>query len=107
MSGIAEGQSHENRSIANPMYLRTGDPGMSGGGTYTGSNTQPTLEQYENIFGPAARDIKVDHQRHKRHDFVLRLRAGHCIHTSLMKHFSRVPQQLSHLFHRVQAHWIL
>tara|TARA_Y100000389_G_scaffold192889_1_gene220954 strand:- start:41431 stop:45861 length:4431 start_codon:yes stop_codon:yes gene_type:complete len=67
MSGIAEGQSHENRSIANPMYLRTGDPGMSGGGTYTGSNTQPTLEQYENIFGPAARDIKVDHQRHKRH----------------------------------------
>lgn len=67
MSGIAEGQSHENRSIANPMYLRTGDPGMSGGGTYTGSNTQPTLEQYENIFGPAARDIKVDQQRHKRH----------------------------------------
>lgn len=49
------------------MYLGTGDPGLSGGGTYTGSNTQPTLEQYENIFGPAARDIKLDQQRHKRH----------------------------------------
>lgn len=49
------------------MYLQTGDPGLSGGGTYTGSNTQPTLEQYENIFGPAARDIKLDQQRHKRH----------------------------------------
>ena len=48
------------------------------------------------------------HQRHRRHDFYLRLRAGHSIHTSLMKHFSRVPQQLSqHLFHRVQAHRIL
>ena len=66
-TGLAEGQSHENRSIANPMYLGTGDPGLSGGGTYTGSNTQPTLEQYENIFGPAARDIKLDQQRHKRH----------------------------------------
>jgi len=66
-TGIAEGQSQDNRSIANPMYLQTGDPGLSGGGTYTGSNTQPTLEQYENIFGPAARDIKLDQQRHKRH----------------------------------------
>ena len=66
-TGIAEGQSHENRSIANPMYLQTGNPGMSGGGTYTGSSTQPSLEQYENIFGPAARDIKLDQQRHKRH----------------------------------------
>ena len=49
----------------------------------------------------------IHHQRHKHHDFDLRLRAGHSIHTSLMKHFSRVPQQLSHLLHRVQAHGIV
>jgi hypothetical protein len=70
MSGLAEGQSHANREIGNAMYLQTGDPGMNGGNqisTYTGTNTQPTLEQYENIFGPAARDIKLDQQRHKRH----------------------------------------
>ena len=29
--------------------------------------TGPSLEQYENIFGPVARDIKQDSQRHKRH----------------------------------------
>ena len=65
MASTGEGQLQANRSIANPMYLGTGDPGLAGGGTYTGSNTQPTLEQYENIFGPAARDIKLDQQRGK------------------------------------------
>ena len=49
------------------MYLKTGDPGMSGGGTYTCTDTNDTLDQYANIFGPAGRDIKLDQQRHKRH----------------------------------------
>ena len=62
-----EGGPLETRAMANPMYLHTGDPGLGGGGTYSGTNTQPTLQQYENIFGPAARDIKLDQQRHKRH----------------------------------------
>ena len=48
-----------------------GDPGMIGGGTYTmpaGDNRKdPTIQDYENIFGPAARDIKTDLQRNKRH----------------------------------------
>ena len=48
-----------------------GDPGMVGGGTYTmpgGDNRKdPTIQDYENIFGPAARDIKMDMQRNKRH----------------------------------------
>ena len=67
MAALGEGTTHANREMADSMYLKTGDPGMGGGGTYTGYNTQPTLEQYENIFGPAARDIKLDQQRHKRH----------------------------------------
>ena len=37
------------------------------GGTYTGTSTQPTMEQWENIFGPAGRDIKTDQQGNKRH----------------------------------------
>lgn len=44
---------------------------MVGGGTYTnpgGDNRKdPTIQDYENIFGPAARDIKLDLQRNKRH----------------------------------------
>lgn len=48
-----------------------GDPGMIGGGTYTmpsGDNRKdPTIQDYENIFGPAARDIRTDIQRNKRH----------------------------------------
>lgn len=67
MAALGEGTTQANRELADSMYLKTGDPGPNGGGTYTGSNTQPSLEQYENIFGPAARDIKLDQQRHKRH----------------------------------------
>jgi hypothetical protein len=48
-----------------------GDPGRVGGGTYTNprgdGNRDPTIQDYENIFGPAARDIKMDMQRNKRH----------------------------------------
>lgn len=67
MSGLAEGSTHAQRSIANPMYMSNPDMGLHGGGTVTGTSTMPTIEQYENIFGPAGRDIKLDSQRHKRH----------------------------------------
>ena len=43
------------------------NPGMSGGGTYTAQTTDPTIQDYENVFGPSARDIKSDLQRYKRH----------------------------------------
>ncbi len=66
-TGIAEGMPHALRSLANPSMLQTGDPGPRGGGTYSNVDTNTMQEQYENIFGPAARDIKVDEQRHKRH----------------------------------------
>ena len=67
MSGISEGQTHASRELGSGMYLKTGDPGMGGGGTYTNTGNETTLQQYENIFGPAGRDIKLDQQRHKRH----------------------------------------
>ena len=50
-----------------PSYMPSIDPGRHGGGTYTGHDIEPTLEAWENIFGPSARDIKQDLQRFKRH----------------------------------------
>lgn len=62
--------SLNNNSINAPSYIIDGDPGRTGGGTYTTPSTgrmDPTIQDYENIFGPAARDVKLDLQRHKRH----------------------------------------
>lgn len=63
--------SNQNRSRHPYGYAGDGDPGMVGGGTYTapGGNNRndPNIQDYENIFGPAARDIKLDLQRNKRH----------------------------------------
>jgi hypothetical protein len=56
-----------NHRDAGPSYIPDADPGRYGGGTYTSQNVEPTIEAYENIFGPSARDIKVDLQRFKRH----------------------------------------
>ena len=64
MEGIS---NKAERDSGGPSYLMSADPGNSGGGTYSGNSQQPTLEQYESIFGPAGRDVKVDSQRHKRH----------------------------------------
>ena len=48
--------------------MPSANPGPIGAGTYTNqSDVEPTLEAYENIFGPGARDIKLDLQRFKRH----------------------------------------
>lgn len=37
------------------------------GDTYSTNDTQQLMTQYEALFGPAGRDIKVDSQRNKRH----------------------------------------
>lgn len=51
----------------NPSYLPDGEGARHGGGTYTNNATEPTIQDYENFFGPSARDIKTDLQRFKRH----------------------------------------
>ena len=63
---MEEGGPHAARSIPDPQYLTTANPGFNAPGV-TGQETQIALRQYENIFGPAARDIKTDNQRNKRH----------------------------------------
>lgn len=73
MTALGPGSDHALRSVSHPQYLQSGDPGRGGGGTYNtissngaGDSTEQMLQQYENIFGPAARDIKFDSQRDKR-----------------------------------------
>lgn len=63
-----EGTTHASRENTAPFaYLPDGNPGPYGGGTYNGTDTNQLQAEYENIFGPAARDIKFDPQRQKRH----------------------------------------
>ena len=52
--------------MTNPSYIGDGNMGPYGGGTLTGQSLDPTIDDYMNIFGPAGRDVKIDHQRHKR-----------------------------------------
>jgi len=40
----------------------------AGGGTYAATATHPTVQDFENVFGPSARNIKEDMQRFKRHN---------------------------------------
>lgn len=58
--------SHAQRSSQQSSYIPNSSS-MNGGGTYTGVGMEPTLNDYENVFGPSARDIKDDLQRYKRH----------------------------------------
>jgi len=63
-----EGSTMAQRSLPlSTSYIPDGNPGPYGGGTYTNYPTEPTLRDYENIFGPSARDIKDDLQKYKRH----------------------------------------
>ena len=63
-----EGRSQPSRAFNDPSYIPgNGNPGPLGGGTYTGTSLEPLQADWENIFGPAGRDVKLDHQRHKRH----------------------------------------
>ena len=61
-----EGSAHNVRGQNGYTYAGA-DMGRDGGGTYTQHSTEPTIQDYENIFGPSARDIKTDLQRFKRH----------------------------------------
>ena len=65
--GLNAGSTQALRSAIEPSYLGTGDPGMAGGGTARSNDTEAMMQAYENVFGPAARDIKFDTQRQKRH----------------------------------------
>jgi hypothetical protein len=62
-----EGSTMAIRDMPNNMLLPNGDPGHNLGGTMTANSTMPTVHDYEAFFGPAARNIKFDNQRHKRH----------------------------------------
>ena len=63
-----EGTAPALRSVPAPSYLPgNGNAGIHGGGTYTGNSLEPQIGDWENIFGPAGRDVKTDQQRHKRH----------------------------------------
>lgn len=61
--------SNAARAIPDAAYIMDGDPGMAGGGTYTSpadEKRDPTIQDWENIFGPAGRDVKLDYQRNKK-----------------------------------------
>lgn len=63
-----EGSTHHAMDNAAPgQYLPNGNPGPYGGGTIGPTDTTALQADYENVFGPAARDIKFDPQRQKRH----------------------------------------
>ncbi|KAJ1471151.1 hypothetical protein T484DRAFT_1845253 [Baffinella frigidus] len=47
--------------------LPSNDPGNYGGGAFMGTSTTPTQNDFEGLFGPAGRDVRLDEQRHKRH----------------------------------------
>jgi hypothetical protein len=65
---IMDGSTMAQRSLPlSTSYIPNGDPGPYGGGTYTSHPTEPSLRDYENVFGPSARDIKDDMQKYKRH----------------------------------------
>lgn len=50
-----------------PAYTAgEGQPGRDGGGTLVTASTEVTNDDWENIFGPAGRDVKFDTQRYKR-----------------------------------------
>ena len=61
------GNTHEGRSTNGPVAIPNSDPGNVGGGSYMASSTQPSTEDFEDLFGPAGREVKQDSQRHKRH----------------------------------------
>jgi hypothetical protein len=69
MSGMGvEGSTQASRELPlSTSYIPNGNPGPYGGGTYTTHPTEPSLRDYENVFGPSARDIKDDLQKYKRH----------------------------------------
>lgn len=64
---MSSGMDQAARALPENTYLTSGDPGQSSGGTVNDVSTRQQMTAYENIFGPAARDIQFDSQRNKRH----------------------------------------
>jgi hypothetical protein len=65
-----EGNSHALRSAQTPSsYIPNNGLNLNhdGGGTYSGNSVEPSIQDFENVFGPAARNLKDDLQRYKRH----------------------------------------
>lgn len=60
------GETRETRFSREAQFNNNASGNMAGD-TYTASDTQQLMGQYEALFGPAGRDIKVDSQRNKRH----------------------------------------
>lgn len=61
------GMEQAAREIGDASYLTTGNMSRDGDGTVRDISTDAQIAAYENIFGPAAREIKFDSQRNKRH----------------------------------------
>ena len=64
---MSAGMDQAAREIGDASYLATGNMSRNGDGTVQDISTDAQIAAYENIFGPAARDIKFDSQRNKRH----------------------------------------
>jgi hypothetical protein len=60
------GDTTATRFARDAQYLSSAE-GNVNGDTYAAHDSQNLLNQYEALFGPAGRDIKVDSQRNKRH----------------------------------------
>ena len=60
------GETRETR-FSREAQFNNNASGNVAGDTYSASDTQQLMGQYEALFGPAGRDIKVDSQRNKRH----------------------------------------
>ena len=54
-------------SLMGTVALPANDPGNNGGGSYNGTSTMPSTGDFEDLFGPAGREVKQDPNRHKRH----------------------------------------
>ena len=70
----------DSRSQVLPAYLGTGDPSSNGFGTVSSSEPQNMQAQYENIFGPAVRDIFFC--THQARSFCMR---GLCLQLALLE----------------------
>lgn len=69
MSGLANvGMPHNLREQPGSSSYIPNFLSDNGGDTYNTAATQPTIQDYENVFGPSARNIKDDPQRFKRHN---------------------------------------
>ncbi len=62
-----EGSSHAVRSSDGAGILPNNDPGNNGGGALMSSTSTPSTADFEDLFGPAGREVQQDNQRHKRH----------------------------------------